>query len=177
MRFTAFFIVSLMVQVTLFAAEGEDAWDYPSGRKKNVGEVAAGRAGELRVFDCETTDSVETVITWYAKKLGLKADHSLMKTAAEGFQKLANPENLSFQIYEDTDKTRHHTQLTAQITPEYAHVTIVHRPDFERPDNLIISIAETPSGASIHLIQTLPESSGMKGSSEKVSIKEVRKTP
>lgn len=144
--------------VTLFSfgmaatTYGEDTWDYPSGRN-GVNQVAAGRAGQLRVFDCQTTDSVETVVLWYAKRLGLKDDHRLSVSASKGFDKLENDTDFNYGFGHDTDNRRDHTQMMAHVTPSHAHVTFLHRPDFKRPSSVTISIAESPNGTSVHVIQ------------------------
>jgi hypothetical protein len=149
-------IVPLIALAVAATARGDNRWDYPAGRS-GVNQVAAGRAGQLRVFDCQTPDSVETVILWYAERLGLAENNTLAVAASQGFDKLPKHKDTKFNtgFGHDTGDRSDHTQLIAHIAPAHAHVTLLHRPDLKRPSSITISIAETPTGASIHVIQPM----------------------
>lgn len=152
MRLLTFSIVFANALAIAVKTQGDDTWDYPSGRH-GVNNVSAGRAGEIRVFECETTDSVESVVLWYAKRLGASDDDRLSASAIKGFGALKKGRIFSYGFGYDTDNRKDHTQLIAHVTPAHAHVTFVHLPDFTQSSSVTISIAETPTGTSVQVIQ------------------------
>lgn len=137
--------------------ESNDDWDYPNAGRTGVNEVSAGRAGQFRVFDCETTDGVEEVVLWYVDRMGIDADHRLVTAASEGFSKLDGDLNLIAGFGHDTDERQDNTQIIAHISTTHAHVTLLHRPVLNQNADVTISISQIPRGTSIHIIQPLPE--------------------
>ena len=150
MRLVSLPLLLLGIAATTQAA---DLWDYPAGRR-GVNQVSAGNAGQLRVFNCRTIDSVETVFLWYAKRLGLKDDHRLSVTASKGFSTLENSAHFDYGFGHDTKDKRDHSQMMAHVARNDTHVTFLHRPDFKRPSSITISIAQTCKGTSVHVIQS-----------------------
>lgn len=153
MRVPRIVLVAVAILGMTVVAEADDKWDYPAGRH-GVNQVSAGKAGHLRVFDCETTESVETVILWYAKRLGLDDKHSLLAAASKGFDQLEKDTHYQYGWGHDTDDRRDNTFMSVHIRRGgHAHVSFLHRPDYQLPSVVSISIAKTPAGTSVHVIQ------------------------
>ena len=153
MTWARYALVAALTAACFTPAIAGDEWDYPNAGRRGVNHVSAGRAGQLRVFDCETTDRAEDVVAWYGMRLGMPSDHGLLVAASEGFAQLENDLHVTHGFGHDTDKRKDHTQLVAHITKRHAHVTFVHRPDLNTRMAITISISQTPTGASVHVIQ------------------------
>lgn len=146
-------LVAILIATCGGVVFADDHWDYPNAGRRGVNEVSAGRGGQLRVFDCETTDPVEEVVLLYAKRMGMKSDHRLVIAASKGFSQLENDLHVDYGFGHDTDKKKDHTQVVANVTSHHAHVTFLHRPDLQRRVYTALSISQTPAGASVHVIQ------------------------
>lgn len=153
MKLTHLFLPCAIFLFVDRAVAQENPWAYPAGRS-GTNFVSAGRAGELRVYECETKDSIEKVVLWYGKRLRLAENHSLMAAASKGFGNNANHE-LSLGSGYDTGQRRDYTQVLAHLRKGGPHISLWHRPDFRQPDTITISIAKGSAATSIHVIEPL----------------------
>lgn len=127
--------------------DGADShWDYTQEGSMGVSEEFAGRAGKFRSYECVTNDSAEKVVLWYAKRLGLPEDHSLVAIAEKGFSTLGNRTLIKTGFGHDTEDRKDHTSMVAQLGPTHAHITFLHRPNFDGKQDVTISIAGLPDG-------------------------------
>ena len=126
---------------------GSDSkWDYTQEGSMGVSEERAGNAGNFRTYECTTSDSAEMVVLWYAKRLGLPKDHSLVTVAEKGFSTLENQTMIKTGFGHDTDDRKDHTSMVARLTPTHAHITFLHRSNFDGTQDVTISIASLPDG-------------------------------
>ncbi|MCM2374726.1 hypothetical protein NB063_29230 [Rhodopirellula sp. ICT_H3.1] len=134
---------------------GSDSeWDYTHHGSMGISEAHAGRAGKFRTYECTTTDSPEKVVLWYAKRLGLPSDHSLVTTAEKGFSNLESQRLIKNAYGHDTDDRKDHTTMVAFLAAKHVHITFLHRPSFDGKKDVTISIAKVPDGrTSIAVIQ------------------------
>ena len=131
----------------------DNRWDYPlPNAPTEIHEVSAGRAGNLRVFVCRTTDSVEKVVLWYAKRLHVGDDQNLVRAASQGFKK-AEQDSIQFSTVNDTNERRDYTYFSADFVKSEPHISIWHRPDFNQSATVTISISKISTGTSIHIIK------------------------
>jgi hypothetical protein len=121
-------------------------WDYTQEGSMGVSEELAGKAGNFRTYECTTSDSAEKVVLWYAKRLGLPKDHSLVTVAEQGFSTLEKRTMIKTGFGHDTDDSKDHTSMVARLTPTHAHITFLHRPNFDGKQDVTISIASLPDG-------------------------------
>jgi hypothetical protein len=127
--------------------DGADAnWDYTQEGSTGVTEESAGRAGNFRTYECTTNDSAEKVVLWYARRLGLSKNHSLVTIAENGFSTLDNQTIIKTSSGHDTDDRKDHTSMVARLAPTYVHITFLHRPSFDGKQDVTISIASLPDG-------------------------------
>ena len=127
--------------------DGSDSkWDYTQEGSMGVTEELAGKAGNFRTYECTTGDSAEKVVLWYAKRLGLPKDHSLVTIAEKGFSTLENRIMIKTGYGHDTDHRKDHTSMVARLTPTQAHITFLHRSNFDGTQDVTISIASLPDG-------------------------------
>lgn len=131
----------------LSICDGADAkWDYTQEGSMGVSEERAGTAGSFRTYECTTNDSAEKVVLWYAKRLGLPKDHSLVTVAEKGFSALEKRTLITTGCGHDTDDRKDYTSMVARLTPAHAHITFLHRPSFDGKEDVMISIASLPDG-------------------------------
>jgi hypothetical protein len=156
MRFLTFTALAI---VLCSSAHAREKWEYPAAGARGSGYLNNGRSGKFRTFALTTNDPVEKVILWYAKQVGLRDDHSLVKTASVGFSKIDTPSSGSWTIANDTDNKQDGCVISSHIASTHAHVHMVFRPDKNRDRDVSISITQTPKGTSILLIESLPEAS------------------
>lgn len=148
-------ILSLLgLSVPVYAADGD--WDYQAS-SGSVSESHAGKAGLFRSYDFVTTDSIEKVVLWYAKRFGLPEDHSLVEAARAGFSKLPGTLVVTTGYGHDTDKRKDHTTIAGFVTSEDAHITFLHRPDFSGGSDVSISLSTVTKGTSIIVVQPIVE--------------------
>jgi hypothetical protein len=163
MRKKGLLVVSILalavVSITeAFAEENIDEfssrWDYPSNSAGGVGEskgiVSFSRSSR------RTTDSIEKVVLWYADRLGLAKDHSLVENAKAGFSKLESRLEIRSGIGHDTESRQDHLSILGTITREHAHVTMIYQPNPAEKTDVIISITQTPNGTNIHVFRQNP---------------------
>jgi hypothetical protein len=124
----------------------ESKWDYAQEGSTGVSEELAGKAGNFRTYECTTDDSPEKVVLWYAKRLGLPKDHSLVTVAENGFSTLENRTMIKTGSGHDTDDRKDYTSMVARLTPTHVHITFFHRPNFDGKQDVSISIASLPDG-------------------------------
>ncbi|MCA9123334.1 MAG: hypothetical protein H6822_08290 [Planctomycetaceae bacterium] len=131
----------------LSICDGADSkWDYTQNGSVGISEERAGKAGNFRTFETTTDDSAEKVVLWYAKRLGLPQDHSLVTRAEKGFATLENQTIIKAGHGHDTDDRQDHTTMVALLGPAHAHITFLHRPHFDSQQDITISIAQLPDG-------------------------------
>ena len=137
----------LLLLVQLSICDGaESKWDYTQEGSMGVSEELAGNAGDFRTYECTTSDSAEKVVLWYAKRLGLPKDHSLVTVAKKGFSTLENRTMIKTGFGRDTDDRKEHTSMVARLTPTHAHITFLHRSNIDGKQDVTISIASLPDG-------------------------------
>lgn len=137
----------LFLLMPLSICHGADSkWDYTQEGSMGVSEELAGNARSFRTYECTTNDSAEKVVLWYAKRLGLPKDHSLVTAAEKGFSALENQTIIKTGFGHDTDDRKDHTSMVARLAPSYAHITFLHRPSFDGKQDVTISIASLPDG-------------------------------
>lgn len=127
-------------------------WVYHSSGFESTDVVAMGRAGTVVTFTARTPDTVETVVQWYGRKLGLAEDHALMVAAKSGFRTLKSDLNGTWQIYHDTDARQDASLILAHAGSTHAHVTVTHRPSLDSSASVVISISQTPQGTSVVIV-------------------------
>lgn len=132
----------------------DSKWDYTQEGSTGVSEESAGKAGNFRTYECTTNDSAEKVVLWYAKQLGLPANHSLVTVAEKGFSTLENRTMIKTGFGHDTDDRKDHTSMVARLTPTHAHITFQHRPNFDGKQDVTISIASLPDGKTSVVVIT-----------------------
>lgn len=137
-------LVPLLINCVLLcgSAGAEESWIYPHSTG------SSGGFRDVTMSNHKTEDSAEQVISWYAKRLALTDDHWLSIAAAKGF---ANLERGFLRKWERS-RQKNSTTVIIDATPNYAHVTFVHRPNFDHEKEVVISISTTADGASIHSI-------------------------
>ena len=152
-------IASIIPLVFLpFALVGDEdtGWDYPKSGPSGVSVESAGNAGQFRTYYCTSDDSVEKVVLWYSKRIGLPKDHSLVLAAQEGFSKLENNRIIKTGYGHDTADQKDHTTMIALLSPKHSHVTFLHRRSFKGNQDVTISIAASPNGkSSITVIESI----------------------
>jgi hypothetical protein len=149
----------------LSICHGADSkWDYSHDGSMGVSEELAGNAGNFRTYECTTNDSAEKVVLWYATRLGLPEDHSLVAAAEKGFSTLANSMTIKRAHGHDTDDRKDHTTIVALLDPTHVHITFLHRTRFDGKQDVTISIAGSPEGkTSVVVIHPIVSESGQAG--------------
>jgi hypothetical protein len=144
------FLALLFFSMTSIAVHGEDEsyWEYPKSGPNGTSVEHAGKAGRFRAYYCKSGDSPEKVILWYAKRIGLPEDHSLILAARNGFSNLENYHINKAGYGHDTDDRKDYTTIIALLSSEHSHVTAVHRPSLEANHDVTISIASLPNGGT-----------------------------
>lgn len=156
--------LSLLLMPWSICDAANSPWDYTQEGSAGVSEESAGRAGNFRSYECITNDSVEKVLLWYAKRLGLPDDHSLVAIAEKGFSTLWNRTLIKTGFGHDTDDRKDHTSMVAQLGPTHAHITFLHRPNFDGKQDVTISIAGLPDGkTSVVVISPISDASQRAG--------------
>ncbi len=138
-------LLLLMASFALCSGE-EPGWDYPKSGPNGTSLERAGNAGKFRTYYCTSDDSAEKVVLWYAKRLGLPKDHSLVTTAEKGFSNLENQTIIKSGYGHDTDDRKDHTTMVALLAPAHVHITFLHRPGFDGNQDVTISISSSPDG-------------------------------
>lgn len=145
-------LVLAAISVSPLLAEEIGRWDYPAGRA-GVAQVSAGKGGQLRVYDCETSDSIEQVVIWYFSSLGLDEEHRLLQAARDGFETLSADTHFQHGFGFDTQQRKDDTQMVAHLAEGQAHVSFLHRPDVQQAGVVLISIAEIAGRTSVHVVE------------------------
>ena len=139
----------------VFAAESSEIfsqrWDYQSNSSGGIGE-STGLVDFSRASR-RTTDRVEKVVLWYANRVRLPEDHTLVENAKLGFSNLKNELDIRMGVGHDTDERRDHLSILGTITSKHAHVTMIYQPDLDKKTDVIISITQTPDGANVHVFR------------------------
>jgi hypothetical protein len=129
-------------------------WDYPhdsaGGVGKSTGPVSFSRSTR------RTTDSVEKVVLWYASRVGLPADHTLVTNAKQGFSGLNVRLDIRTNTGHDTDEKQDHLSVLGTITRTHAHVTMFYQPSRGRESDVLISISQSTVGTNIHVFRQEP---------------------
>ncbi len=126
-------------------------WDYPhnsaGGSGESTGVVSFSRSTR------RTTDNVENVVLWYAERVGLGQDHTLVVNANKGFSKLKKRLDIRSNIGHETEEMRANLAILGTITSDHAHVTMIYQSSLEEKTDVVISITQTPDGANIHVLR------------------------
>ena len=125
-----------------------DFWNYPDKGSSGTSETSLGLAGMVTTYQLSTKDSVEEVVAWYGKRLGLKKDHGLLEAASAGFGKIENASK-HWIVYHDASSKQTAALIIAKISPQHTHITIHYRPSFQSKVSHTISISGTASGTSV----------------------------
>ena len=145
----------LMTSLAVCCGEESD-WDYPKSGPSGISVERAGNAGRFRTYHCSSDDSPEKVLLWYATRIGLPEDHSLVVAARKGFSNLENDQIIKTSHGHDTDDRKDHTTMIALLSSKHAHITFLHRRSFEGNQDVTISIAGGPnSKTSITVIEPI----------------------
>lgn len=143
----------LMTSCAICSGE-ESGWDYPQSGPSGISVERAGNAGQFRTYYCTSNDATEKVVLWYATRIGLPHDHSLVLAAQKGFSNLGNDQVIKTGYGHDTVERKDHTTMIALLSPKHSHVTFLHRRSFESNQDVTISIATAPDGkTSIAVIE------------------------
>ena len=132
----------------------DSEWDYQKNGSIGVSEERAGNAGKFRTYNCTTDDTTEKVVLWYAKRLGLPEDHSLVTAAEDGFSTLEQQKIVKTACGHDTDVRKDHTTMVAMLGPKHVHITFLHRRSFDGRQDVTISIAQSPAGTTSIVVIT-----------------------
>lgn len=132
---------------------GDTDWEYPAVGRGLNGETSAGKAGQFRRFSSITTDPIEKVVIWYAERLGLPKDETLVRLARKGFANLEQDQSIGTGAGHDTNDRQDHTLVLAALTTKISHITFLHIPDLEGTKNVTISLTASSGVTSIMVIR------------------------
>jgi hypothetical protein len=151
-------LISLIIVTTTFAdgfgGDFDGHWDYPNNSAGGVSESSG--LVSFTNSTRRTTDSVEKVILWYAKRLDLPDEHELVEAAEEGFSNLDNRLSVRSGFGRDTTDREDHISMLGSITSKHAHVTMIYQPILTQKTDVVISITQTPDGTNIHVRRQEP---------------------
>ncbi len=153
MRFASLFaLVGALMVSQVAGAE----WVFPEDGPSSSGHSSLGKTGRFQGYCTVTNHSPEEVFLWYAKKLELGENHDLVKKAQAGFGSSEKLNLLSYSIGRDTDSEKWGAIIRGSLSPKVAHIHIFVRPKNQSKNDVTISIAKTPAGTAISVIQSLP---------------------
>jgi hypothetical protein len=150
-------LLSLLLSVAAISAtpSNSDTWDYPAGGQVSSEQHSLGKAGEFHSYSTVTKDSPEKVILWYAKRLGLSENNSVVIAAEAGFGKLKVPHEGRIGIVRDTDAEKWGALFNYNLSADYVHANLFVRPENDAENDLAISIHQSPQGTTISVIQSV----------------------
>ncbi len=104
-------------------------------------------------LELRTEDSIEDVVSWYAKRVGLPSDHELIKKAKMGFGKLDARWGVNSIHDGNRSGKRSHTVVLGDFSRNHGDLTIVHQPNLRKKTDVFISITQRDDWTSIKVLQ------------------------
>lgn len=159
-------LLSLCVFLSTHVANAEEnAWKYPNGGPTGESQMTHGEMGKFQALDVTTSDSIEKVVLWYTKKVGIEDDSSFVKDLKKGFDKGRKPAGHCVSFGHLNGDAPWLTIVRSTIKNGHMHIHIMHRPKTKDGD-ISLSFSSDGKETTIMVMRPLP-------SEEKKSVKTV----